>query len=231
MSEMDIEAQREAYASETTIHSDPFGLFSRDNRNHRKKYELIRERMAAKPGDQVLEVGCGHGLHAREYDADYRYTGVDLSPSLVEETNARLENGRAFEMDALGLAYADGVFDSVVGTAVLHHLPDARAALREWVRVTRPGGSVTLMEPNYLFPKDLITAHVVQEEQHKTQMAPWRLRRDLDVVAESWTLEHHIFTPPWPEALTPLYDRIDSACASLPGVRALSQMLLIHIET
>jgi len=226
----DAGVQREAYASETTIHSDPLGLFSRDNRNHRKKYDLITGRMAAEPGDHVLEVGCGHGLHAREHDADYRYTGVDLSPSLVEETNARLENGRAFEMDALDLAYADGLFDSVVGTAILHHLPDARAGLREWVRVARPGGSVTLMEPNYLFPKDLITAHVVEEEQHKTQMAPWRLRRDLDAVAGSWTLEHHIFTPPWPASLAPVYDRIDDVCASLPGVRALSQMLLIDID-
>jgi len=229
MSEMDIEVQREAYTGETEIHSDPIGLFSRDNRNHRKKYELIRERMAAAPGDHVLEVGCGHGLHAREYDTEFIYTGVDISPSLVEECNARIQTGQAFTMDALELPFGTDLFDSVVGTAILHHLPDARAALREWVRVTRPGGTVTVMEPNYLFPKDLVTAHIVEEEQHKTQMAPWRLRQDLDAVAGSWTLEHHIFTPPWPASLASAYHRIDSVCGSLPAVRNLSQMLLIHI--
>lgn len=221
--------QREAYDGADRIDSDPFGLWDRDNRNHQKKLRIIHEYTAADPGDAILEVGCGDGTHAEQLDETYCYTGVDLSPSLVAETRSRIDNGRVYQADARDLPLADNSHTAVIGTAVLHHLPDAGAALEEWARVADE--SVTLMEPNYWFPKDWLTAHLVPEEQHKTQMAPPRLRSRLaDLNVTGWTLEPRLYTPPWPAQAGFVYDIVDRVGRAVPGVRALGQMLLIHVE-
>jgi len=224
------ETQRDAYEHTTEIGSDPFHFVDRDNRNHRKKQDIILRNTHAETGDALLEVGCGDGLHAERYDKYFEYTGVDLSESLVAEAAARVSNGATLQMHALDLAFGDGFFDAIVGTAILHHLPEPEIALREWCRVTKPGGSVTLMEPNYLFPKDLVTAHFVPEEQHKTNMAPWRLQKMLDDLEHPYRVDPHIYTPPWPEAAERLYDDADRLGQSIPGLRWLSQMLLIHVR-
>lgn len=226
------DAQRDAYADADAVYSDALGLVDRDNRNHRKKQRLILARTAAQPGDAVLEVGCGHGLHAEGYDARFRYTGVDLSPSLVDATRDRIDDGRALVADARDLPFPDDSFEAVVGTAILHHLDAQERALSEWCRVAAK--SVTLMEPNYLFPKDFASAHLVPEERHKREMAPFRLRETVDAVAAehdaTGIVTPHIYTPPWPAALAGLYDVADAAARYVPVLRWVSQMQLIHVS-
>lgn len=227
---MSVDDQHEFYDGSTEVTSDPFGIIDRDNRNHRRKAEIVIEETPAESGDRVLEAGCGHGLHAQQYAEEFDYTGIDISSSLVAETRRRITDGDVLTGNALELPYPDDSFDAVVGGAILHHIPTPREALREWQRVVRPGGGVTLMEPNYLFPKDLITAHVVPEEQHKTMMAPWRIRGLLDEVSDTYSLEPRIYSPPWPESAAPLFDRVDSVARRLPGLKWGSQMLLINIR-
>jgi len=224
-----VAEQYDAYDGADEVTSDAFDLVDRDNRNHRKKQRIIRERMHADPGERILEVGCGDGTHAEAYAEAFDYFGVDLSPTLVERTQARIDEGYVLQMDATDLRFRDDSFRSVVGTAILHHLPDARAALSEWLRVTEPGGSVTLMEPNYCFPKDFLSAHLVAEEQHKTQMAPWRVRETLADLDAPGTVRPRLYTPPWPDALAPVYDALDDGFRSCPGLRWASQMLMIHV--
>lgn len=225
------DTQRRAYEHSTEIDSDPLGIIDRDNRNHAKKRSIICGRVDAEPGASVLEVGCGDGLHAEHYDREFDYTGIDLSPSLVEQTRQRLKFGTAVQMDATDLSFGDDFYDAVVGTAVLHHMPEPRVALREWRRVTHPGGSITLMEPNYLFPKEAVETQIVPEEEHKSNMAPWRLRRICDdVTGVDWSIEPRLYTPPWPRALTGAYDRVDAAMRRIPGLRWGSMMLLVHGE-
>lgn len=229
---MSKDVQRESYEGVTEVGSDPFHLLERNNRNHRKKQNIILDHTAADRRDTILEVGCGDGLHAPGYAEHFEYVGVDLSHSLVEQTRSRLNTtGRVFQMDATNLSFADDAFSAVVGTAILHHLEDQEQALREWQRVVEPGGSVTLMEPNPCFPKDFITAYAVPKERHKTGMFPWRLSNTVDAVAEKeWRVEPHIYTPPWPAGAAGMYDTIDDTVATIPGLRWTSQMLLIHIQ-
>lgn len=223
--------QREAYEGNQRIKSDPLGLLDRDNRNHRKKRELIEEHAYAEPGDRVLEVGCGHGIHAKEYAQKYQYHGIDLSESLVTQTQKAVEGTTAVahQGNALDLEYADNTFQSVFGTAILHHLDDPERALEEWMRVTEPGGSVTLMEPNYLFPKDLIATHLQPEERHKINMAPWRLDEILSSVSDEFEISPQVHTPPYPSRASGLYDKIDSWMSQIPIVKWSSQLILINV--
>jgi ubiquinone/menaquinone biosynthesis C-methylase UbiE len=227
---MSADLQRATYADADEIGSDPWHILNRDNRNHRKKLNCILDVTHADPGDRVLEVGCGHGLHAPPLADRFDYYGIDLSPRLVEETQRRAPAGIVRQMDAAALAFNSDLFDAVVGTAILHHLADQREALREWCRVVQPGGSITLMEPNYLFPKDFVSAHVQPEEQHKTNMAPWRLRQMCDALGVDFELTPHLYTPPWPARFHDWFDRIDDFCRDVPGARWCSQMLRLHIR-
>jgi SAM-dependent methyltransferase len=69
---------------------------------------------------------------------------TDISPGMV---GVALRNARGLDLDVDGrvadaetIPYEDATFDLVVGHAVLHHIPDVEQALREVVRVLKPGG-------------------------------------------------------------------------------------------
>jgi ubiquinone/menaquinone biosynthesis C-methylase UbiE len=101
-------------------------------------------------GKDVLEIGCGSGVHARLLaQAGARVTAVDLTPTAVAMTRRRLElNGLeavVLEADAEQLPLADDSFDFVWSWGVIHHSEDTSQVIAEIARVLRPGGRVALM--------------------------------------------------------------------------------------
>lgn len=216
--------QRQHY--ERTDRVTSLGL-PRDNRNHKKKQQLIADALHVEDGAHLLEVGCGQGIHATEYEREYNYTGVDIAESLVAQTDARTHKTATVKrMDACELPMPDNYFAAVVGTAILHHIDEQREALREWCRVARE--QVVLMEPNYLFPTAFASAHLLPEERHKTSMAPWRLRSVLNDAPGEWSVEPRLFTPPWPASVAPVFDAVDAFARRIAGIRWAGQMLLLR---
>ncbi len=96
--------------------------------------------------DSALEVGGGTGfflLNLMQSDVARSGTVTDISSGMVSQA---VRNGRELGLDVTGnvadveaLPFEDGEFDLVVGHAFLHHIPDIDAALREIVRVLKPG--------------------------------------------------------------------------------------------
>ncbi|MGI8666559.1 MAG: class I SAM-dependent methyltransferase [Jatrophihabitans sp.] len=99
------------------------------------------------PYGTALELGCGTGF----FLLNLTLAGVieqghvtDLSPGMVEVAQ-RNAAALGFQVpgrvaDAESIPYPDDSFDLVVGHAVLHHIPDVELALREVLRVLKPGG-------------------------------------------------------------------------------------------
>lgn len=104
-------------------------------------------------GLDVIDVGCGPGVMlARLALAGARAEGVDLVPEHVERARMCLAtlglHGEAHVGDGEQLRYPDGRFDRVVANNALQFTADFDAALREALRVLRPGGSLRLIVYN-----------------------------------------------------------------------------------
>jgi ubiquinone/menaquinone biosynthesis C-methylase UbiE len=104
-----------------------------------------------RPGSKVLDVATGTGAVAvplaQAVGPSGRVTGIDISAGMLDkaEVNIRkmaLENIDLHEMDAGHLAFRRDYFHAVVCSYGLFFLPDMAGALREWVRVLRPGGKL-----------------------------------------------------------------------------------------
>jgi len=105
-------------------------------------------------GLKVLEIGVGAGTDFVQWIRNgARATGVDLSPNSLAECRARVDAMSAEGdpevplqvADAEHLPFPDASFDLVYSYGVLHHSPDTAAAIREVLRVLRPGGETRLM--------------------------------------------------------------------------------------
>ena len=105
---------------------------------------------AARPdGARVLDVAAGPGNVAVELLARgaVRVTALDLSEAMLAEGARRGHAGIDFVGgDAQRLPFADDCFDAVTISFGLRNLADPERALREFARVTRPGGRVVICE-------------------------------------------------------------------------------------
>lgn len=109
------------------------------------------------PGQTVVDVGCGFGLEtnrlARLVQPGGRAVGLDHSVAFVAEARRRAAAAGidvAFEAgDAQALPFADASFDVARAEHVLIYIADPEKALAELRRVTKPGGTIALIEPDF----------------------------------------------------------------------------------
>jgi SAM-dependent methyltransferase len=112
---------------------------------------------ALAPDMRLLDVGCGPGSITRglaERLPRGEVVGVDLSRETLEtarrEAAARgVTNLRYEEASVYALPFADGSFDVAYAHQVFQHLREREAALRELLRVVRPGGLVAVRDVDW----------------------------------------------------------------------------------
>lgn len=120
-----------------------------------KKASIRMLRIA--PGQHILDIGCGLGDDVRTIAARVApsgsVTGIDKSECFIAKARANLANGDLpvkFQLaDASSLPFRDASFDATRVDRVLQHLDDPRRAIAEMVRVTRLGGRIVALEPDW----------------------------------------------------------------------------------
>ena len=140
----DVPRQRELFAG-----SDAYERFM--GRWSRGLAPLLTQFASVAGQDSVLDVGSGTGalaLSIAETSPLVRVTGVDPSAAYVRDAQARTPNDQvrlvSFMVgDAQALHSPDASFDKTLSLLVMNFIPDPAKALREMIRVTRPGGVVS----------------------------------------------------------------------------------------
>ncbi|MBM7866691.1 methyltransferase domain-containing protein [Heliobacterium gestii] len=152
-----------------------YGGYRYDGR-WRKVAERIAETYALRPGQAVLDVGCGKGFLLYELTQvvpGLVVSGIDISGYAVanakEEVRPFLQEGKAQE-----LPYADDAFDLVISFGTLHNLPvyDLKKAVQQIQRVT--GRHAYIMVEAY------------RNEQEKINLLNWQLTCESFYSPEEW---------------------------------------------
>ena len=181
-------------------------------------------------GMTVLELGCGTGYFTSELarsGADI--VAIDVSPELLKiaRVNCSAPNVRYEIQNANTLSYPDAMFDSVVGSSVLHHL-EIEEALREIYRVLKSAGAIYFTEPNMLNLQIAIQKNVLWvkrklgDSPDETAFFRWSLRRLLEQTGYR-AVRIDPFDFLHPKTPSPLVGRLDVLGRFLENVPVISE--------
>lgn len=119
----------------------------------REVYNRLAARSGIRPGDRVLDVGCGTGYWTRLLSPvagpHGRVIGIDPSPEMVAHARRRAPDNCDYLVgEGQKPEFDDGSFDLVVASLAVHHIPEdvREQALREFHRVLKPGGKLLVAE-------------------------------------------------------------------------------------
>src|SRR5262245_47218320 len=135
------------------------------------EYRRFFRMLELRPGDQVLDAGCGSGgpalflareVGCRVTGVDFNEAGIQAGLSLVAQ--AGLQDHVDFRCADMrgGVPFADGTFNAIVSIDVMCHVLDRRQVFSEWSRVLRPGGRILYTDP-------VVVTGLVSKEEFATR--------------------------------------------------------------
>ena len=105
-----------------------------------EKAKGVVDLLAAKPGERILDLGCGTGTLTAEIAASgAQVVGVDRSPEMIDEAQKKFPVLHFAVCDARSLTFS-AEFDAVFSNAVLHWILEAAKVVEGVFRALKPGG-------------------------------------------------------------------------------------------
>jgi demethylmenaquinone methyltransferase/2-methoxy-6-polyprenyl-1,4-benzoquinol methylase len=103
------------------------------------------------PGAHLLDVATGTGdiaILARELEPEIHVVGTDITPAMLSRAQKKtIDRPLSWVLgDGVALAFAGNSFDAVISAFMMRNVPDIMQAIREQIRVVRPGGWVVCLE-------------------------------------------------------------------------------------
>jgi ubiquinone/menaquinone biosynthesis C-methylase UbiE len=149
-------------------------MLGREGAFREKVIDLAR----LKPGESVLDVGCGTGTLAiaakRRVGPTGKVFGIDASPEMLERAGTKARKAGVdivFKNESIDeLSFPNAQFDVVLSTLMLHHLPRKlrEQGTRETFRVLKPGGRMLVVDFGGLGQQKRRLAHFHQRHGHVT---------------------------------------------------------------
>jgi arsenite methyltransferase len=141
-----------------------------------RRRELVRAALGARPGDRVLDVGCGPGFYVTELleavGPEGSVAGVDASADMLAVAAQRAEghgNVTFHQADATSLPVPDASFERAVCVQVLEYVHDVPAALSQMHRALRPGGRVLIWDVDWA----TVSWHAIDRQLARRALAAW----------------------------------------------------------
>lgn len=113
---------------------------------------LIRRHLGAGAGRLALDLGCGTGtMTLLLRDQGFAATGLDFAEPMLERARRKAgQTGIGFLAgDAGHTLEPDGRYDVLFARNLLWTLPEPEAALRDWLRILRPGGRILIVDGDF----------------------------------------------------------------------------------
>jgi len=203
----------------------------------KRRAQLISESAQLGPGVRALEIGCGTGLFTEMFArTGATIVAVDISQDLVEKARSRglPQNQVIFLEKRFEDCDADGPFDAVIGSSVLHHL-DIESALLRIYKLLRPGGNMSFTEPNMLNPQILMQKNIppikriMGDSPDESAFVRWKLRNILSKAefVNVRVLPFDWLHPATPHSLIKFITQAGQILERLPIIREFSGSLHI----
>lgn len=182
LQKMDENDVRTAYRRWAPVYDATFGKLVTAGMRHATK-------QANRFSGRLLDVGVGTGLALPHYGPQLSVTGIDLSIEMLERARARIKKSHAtniealLEMDAGSLRFPAESFDVAIASYVLTVVPDPAKVIHELARVTKPGGTVLIVN-HFSVENGLRAAIEKGMAKHATKLG-WRPEFPIDTLLVS----------------------------------------------
>jgi len=172
-------------------------------------YQQIARLAEMKEEDEVLDVACGKGVPLEYFVREHgvQGSGVDVDGLLIQAAEERLRGNDIASHVTLqtgrsdALPYRDEIFDVVVGEIGLASHCAPEDAVRELVRVTKPAGTVVLVQLAWKAPVDETRQRILSHHlgARPLMLVEWkRLLKEAGVIGlhtEDWSDDETAFRP------------------------------------